>query len=116
MAASEASSKALAERARTLPDVSQPARQYAESLATASSAIDSAHQVVVETTNAVAGSLITVRKSLESVASEAAQVVAEERKSLESVRKHYELFRRLENEYVALVEELMARDRNGVLR
>ena len=116
MAATEAGSRALAERARNLPDVSQPARQYADSLTAASIAIQSAQEVVVETADAVAGSLITVRKSLETVASEAEQVVKEEKKSLESVRKHYELFRQLENDYVTLVQDLLARDRSEAHR
>jgi hypothetical protein len=112
MTATEAGSKALAERARNLPDVGQPARQYADSLANATTAIESAHQVVVATANAVAGSLTTVRRSLENVASEAEQVVDEEKRTLERVRKHYELFRQLENEYVTLVKDLHARARS----
>lgn len=112
MTATEASAKALTERAQNLPDVGSPARQYADSLTSASIAIESAQQVVIETADAVAGSLIAIRKSLERVSSEAEQVVQEERSTLERVRKHYELFRSLENEYVTLVQDLHARVRS----
>lgn len=110
-AAMEESAKLLASRAAAIPDPSEPARRYSETLHQLTGAIERAGGGAADAAGLVAMNVSALGRGMRAMSEEASGVVEAAGAALAKTRAHFELFQELEREYVQLVEEVARRAR-----
>ena len=104
-----ASARLLSEQAGSIPDPRGPVVQYAEALSQAARVIQDSGSEAARAAQSISANLGNMSRQMKSMSDETGSVVDNAKLALEKTRSHFELFRRLENEYVVLVEEVSKR-------
>lgn len=104
-----ASARLLADQANAMPDPRGPAAQYSEALITAATAIQHSGVESARAAQAITSGLGDLSRRMKALSDETGGVVDSAKEALAKTRGHFELFRKLEDEYVKLVEDVSRR-------
>ncbi len=107
--AMRANARLLAEQASAIPDPSFPMAQYAKALTEAARAIKESGSESARAAQTITAGLGDLGKRMRAMSEETGGVMDAAKETLVKTRNHFELFRKLEEEYVALVEEVSRR-------